>query len=85
MAHVGGRLKQEDQEFKVNLGYVLSLRLALATLDLLQNKSTPPPKKRIRKRKEKQNKDTIFSKTKLKFVSAVFCTLPILMSEQRVP
>lgn len=42
---MGGRLKQEDQEFKVSLDYVLSLRLALATLDLLQNKSIPPQKK----------------------------------------
>lgn len=45
----------------------------------------PPPSPRYQ-RKKKKNLDTIFSKTKLKFVFVVFCTsLPILMGEQHVP
>jgi hypothetical protein len=79
------RLKQEEQEFKASFGSALSLSVALATSDRSQKKKkkkSPYP----HQKKTKTNRDTIVSKTKLQFVSVVFCTsLPILMGEQHVP
>lgn len=57
------RLSGQDREFKVSLGYILSLKSAIERLS--GNKASPPQKKITKEKKNKTNKNRLIKPSRM--------------------